>query len=212
MESGRMGGKEEWESGKIRQGALVCKPDTLAVTINKLTERLRERKRFERGREEIREKTQRDKEQWRERGVEKSRAPLLGGVRFHLCTTPGCYRASVYGLFIPLPPITTQWTALFSSAQCNNSWAILVWYTTGGTPNVSKKTSKDKKAEGEEAKIQFGLEVQYGANYAKGVVSLSLTMGSHAPQTCQPHVMSELWAFKSHVRSLGELYSLLFYL
>ena len=36
-----MGGKEEWESGdkKKRQGALFCKPDTLAVTVNKLTER-----------------------------------------------------------------------------------------------------------------------------------------------------------------------------
>ena len=32
----------------------------------------------------------------------------IRGVRLHLCTTPGCYRASVYGLFIPLPPITTQ--------------------------------------------------------------------------------------------------------
>lgn len=29
--------EEGWE--KKRQGALVCKPDTLAVTVNKLTER-----------------------------------------------------------------------------------------------------------------------------------------------------------------------------
>lgn len=58
--------------------------------------------------------SEKDKEQWRDRKErqkereEKSGAPLLGGVRLHLCTTPGCYRASVYGLFIPLPPITTQ--------------------------------------------------------------------------------------------------------
>lgn len=106
-----MGGKEERESGKIRQGALVCKPDTLAVTINKLTERLRERgvrKRGGESREEIRKGEESESERVMERREEKSRAPLLGGVRFHLCTTPGCYRASVYGLFIPLPPITTQ--------------------------------------------------------------------------------------------------------
>lgn len=42
----------EWErrrseraGGKKRQGALVCKPDTLAVTVNKLTERTAVRER-----------------------------------------------------------------------------------------------------------------------------------------------------------------------
>lgn len=48
MESGRMGGKEECErlgekKEKKKQRALVCKPDTLAVTVNKLTERKTER-------------------------------------------------------------------------------------------------------------------------------------------------------------------------
>lgn len=42
-----MGGKEECErlgeKKKKKQGALVCKPDTLAVTVNKLTERKTER-------------------------------------------------------------------------------------------------------------------------------------------------------------------------
>lgn len=39
MESGRMEGKEEWENQKKKkQGDLVCKPDTLAVTVNKQTE------------------------------------------------------------------------------------------------------------------------------------------------------------------------------
>lgn len=38
---------------KKRQGALVCKPDTLAVTVNKLTERKTERERLGE-REEIR--------------------------------------------------------------------------------------------------------------------------------------------------------------
>lgn len=67
-------GTERWRAGewkgrrservgeKKRQGALVCKPDTLAVTVNKLTERktvregkvgVRERKRGE-SREKIR--------------------------------------------------------------------------------------------------------------------------------------------------------------
>lgn len=67
-----------------------------------------------------------------------SRAALLEGVGLHLCATPGCYRASVYSLFIPLPLITTQWAALFSSAPCNNSWAILAWHTSGSTPKVRK--------------------------------------------------------------------------
>lgn len=128
-------GTERWRAGewegrrservgkKKSKGALVCKPDTLAVTVNKLTERntVRGRGRGEGEkkegikREELRKgKTQNyiksdGEREEREKGrEEKSGAPLLGGMRLHLCTTPGCYRASVYGLFIPLPPITTQ--------------------------------------------------------------------------------------------------------
>lgn len=44
----------------------------------------------------------------RERESREKQSSSIRGVSLHLCTTPGCYRASVYGLFIPLPPITTQ--------------------------------------------------------------------------------------------------------
>lgn len=56
MASERMGGKSERAGErregkkKKKQGALVCRPDTLAVTVNKLTERKTERERSERGR------------------------------------------------------------------------------------------------------------------------------------------------------------------
>lgn len=159
MESGRMEGKEEWENQKKKkQGDLVCKPDTLAVTVNKQTERktggvvggvrVREMERKE-GKEDgwnkretqlgerwndgEREKKKRNREEKKmERGFTFSRP--LGAIG------PVCY-----GLFIPLAPITTQWAALFSSTQYNNSWAILAWHTTGGTPKVGQRKEHDLK-------------------------------------------------------------------
>lgn len=100
MESGRM-----WEYERLgggggggKRGPLVCKAEPLAVIVNKL----RERKTVDQ-KEDIRTTTS-DVET--ERG--KSSAPLFRGARLHLCATPGCYRAGVYGRSIPRPPITAQ--------------------------------------------------------------------------------------------------------
>lgn len=68
------------------QGAPLYKPETLAVTVNKLTEGKSEVQK-----EDIRRQTSDVKT---ERG--KSSAPLFKGTGLHLCVTPGCYRASVY--------------------------------------------------------------------------------------------------------------------
>ena len=67
-----MGGKEECErlgeekkeKKKKKQGALVCKPDTLAVTVNKLTERktVREGEVRREGRNQRGKESKRDKE------------------------------------------------------------------------------------------------------------------------------------------------------
>jgi len=123
----RAGEREGRRSERVRgghEGALVCKPDTLAVTVNKLTERetvregdvrVRERKEGnqergnKRGRRLAEIKSDGEKEgKERERESREKRSSSIRGVRLHLCMTPGCYRASVYGLLIPLPPITTQ--------------------------------------------------------------------------------------------------------
>lgn len=84
-----------WEYERLGgvQGALVCKPETLAVTVNKLTERKSAQK------EGIRRRTSDGK-----RG--KSVAAPFRGTRLHLCATPGCYRPVF--MVCPFPGLPSQ--------------------------------------------------------------------------------------------------------
>lgn len=92
-----------------------------------------------------RDTTRREMEWWRERKEKEKQRREKMERGFTFSRPLGAIGPVCYGLFIPLAPITTQWAALFSSTQYNNSWAILAWHTTGGTPKVGKRKEHDLK-------------------------------------------------------------------
>lgn len=105
------------------------------------------RERRERKMDEIRERdtTRREMEWWRERKEKEKQRREKMERGFTFSRPLGAIGPVCYGLFIPLAPITTQWAALFSSTQYNNSWAILAWHTTGGMPKVGQRKEHDLK-------------------------------------------------------------------
>lgn len=159
MESGRMEGKEEWENQKKKKSKGIWSANQTLLLwplISWQRERLgglvglgwgRWRERRERKMDEIRERdtTRREMEWWRERKEKEKQRREKMERGFTFSRPLGAIGPVCYGLFIPLAPITTQWAALFSSTHYNNSWAILAWHTTGGTPKVGQRKEHDLK-------------------------------------------------------------------